>query len=63
MEELKEVLGEILRKGRIYLEHLYPYESAGKIQIIRKYGNFWKKNIRKTASALKPIFRESIMRP
>ena len=38
MEELKEVLGEILRKGRIYLEHLYPYESAGKIQIIRKYG-------------------------
>lgn len=38
MKELKEVLGEILRKGRIYLEHLYPYESAGKIQIIRKYG-------------------------
>lgn len=42
MEELKEVLGEILRKGRVYLECLYPYESAGKIQMIRKHGELLK---------------------
>ncbi|MCD2491323.1 GTPase HflX [Lacrimispora sp. NSJ-141] len=36
--ELKELLARILRESKIYLERLYPYSDAGKIQLIRKYG-------------------------
>lgn len=38
LEHLKEVLEEVLREGQIYLERLYPYELAGKIALIRQYG-------------------------
>lgn len=36
--ELKELLETILRSRKIYLERLYPYSEAGKIQSIRRYG-------------------------
>lgn len=35
---LKEVLAEVLREDKIWIEKLFPYEEAGKIQRIRKYG-------------------------
>ena len=38
LEELKTVLLEILRKEQIYIERLYPFSEAGKIQIIRQSG-------------------------
>lgn len=38
LEELKTVLLEILRKGQIYIERLYPFSEAGKIQMIRQSG-------------------------
>lgn len=38
LEELKQILGEILRKEQIYLERIFPFAEAGKIQIIRKNG-------------------------
>lgn len=38
MEELKEILEEILRQGQIYIERLYSYDQAGRIQLIRKKG-------------------------
>ncbi|MGI6095868.1 MAG: GTPase HflX [Lachnospiraceae bacterium] len=38
MEEVKAALEEILRDQKIYVERLYPYEKAGVIQQIRKYG-------------------------
>ena len=38
LERLKEVLEELLREGQIYLERLYPYDQAGKIALIRQYG-------------------------
>lgn len=38
LEELKQVLAEILRKDQIYVERLYPFEEAGKLQMIRKDG-------------------------
>nr|WP_330405727.1 GTPase HflX [Faecalicatena contorta] len=38
LEELKEVLLEIIRREQIYIERLYPFSDAGKIQLIRKYG-------------------------
>ena len=36
--ELLDLLESILRNQKIYLEKTYPYEEAGRIQQIRKYG-------------------------
>ncbi len=38
MEELKAVLLEIIRREQVYVERLYPFQEAGKIQVIRKNG-------------------------
>lgn len=38
LDELLNLLESILRSRKIYLERLYPYDEAGKIQLIRKYG-------------------------
>lgn len=38
LSELEEVLGSIIRSRRVYLERVYPYSQAGKIQTIRSYG-------------------------
>lgn len=38
LEELTEILETILRGRKIFLEKLYSYKDAGKIQTIRKFG-------------------------
>lgn len=38
LEEFKEVLEKILAEGQIYIERLFPYGQAGKIQTIRGFG-------------------------
>ena len=38
LSELKKVLGDILSEEQIYIERLFPYNEAGKIQLIREYG-------------------------
>jgi len=38
LDRLTEILEAILRSRKIFLEKLYPYREAGKIQTIRKYG-------------------------
>ncbi len=38
LEELKQQLSNILRKDQIYIERLYSFSDAGKIQLIRKNG-------------------------
>lgn len=38
LDELKAVLLEILRREQIYIERLYPFADAGKIQLIRRSG-------------------------
>ena len=35
---MKTVLSDLLRGQKIYLEKVYPYAEAGKVQVIRKYG-------------------------
>ncbi len=39
---LLELLEEILRSQKVYINCIYPYESAGKIQLIRKNGQLLK---------------------
>jgi len=38
LDKLKEVIDELLREKKIYIERCYPFSEAAKIQIIRKYG-------------------------
>lgn len=38
LDELKEILEGILRERKILIEKVFTYTDAGKIQIIRKYG-------------------------
>lgn len=38
MQELKQALLETIRKEQVYIERLYPFEAAGKIQLIRTRG-------------------------
>lgn len=38
LEELQNVMEDVLRDQKVLIEKLYPYAEAGKIQLIRKYG-------------------------
>lgn len=38
LDELQIVLANVLRDRKIYVEKIYSYAEAGKIQLIRKYG-------------------------
>ena len=38
IENLKKTVEDILQKQRVYLEHVFPYKDAGKIAIVRKFG-------------------------
>lgn len=38
MEQLKSLLAEILRNRKVYIERIFSYGEAGKIQLIRRYG-------------------------
>ena len=39
LDELKDVLAKLLAEGQVYLEELYSYKEAGKIQLIREFGS------------------------
>ncbi len=38
VDSLLELLETVLRNQQIYLEKLYPYSQAGRLQAVRKYG-------------------------
>lgn len=38
LEEVKQLLAEILRENKIYIERILPFDKAGVIQAIRKHG-------------------------
>lgn len=38
LTELQEILAAIIRGRRIFLEKVYPYTQAGKLQMIRRFG-------------------------
>lgn len=38
IDDLKEIFEEVLREQKIYIEKIFTYQEAGKIQMIRKYG-------------------------
>lgn len=53
MGELKDTLESILRNQKVYLEKIYPYQEAGKIQMIRKYGELLSEEYKETGIEVK----------
>lgn len=38
LEAVKDLLAQVLRENKVYMEHVFSYEEAGMIQIVRKQG-------------------------
>lgn len=46
LEELLSQIEEMMRKQKIYVEKIFSYQDAGKIQLIRKYGQLLEEEYR-----------------
>lgn len=46
LDELQDTVEDILREQKIAIERVYPYAEAGKIQLIRKYGELLEEEYR-----------------
>ena len=46
LEELQGVIEEILRGQKVLIEKMYSYAEAGKIQMIRRYGELLEEEYR-----------------
>lgn len=46
LDDLQAVIEKILREQKIAIERLYPYAEAGRIQLIRKYGELLEEDYR-----------------
>lgn len=46
LKELQETIEKVLRERKMAVERVYPYDEAGKIQIIRKYGELLEEEYR-----------------
>ncbi|HJB28007.1 MAG TPA: GTPase HflX [Candidatus Blautia faecavium] len=53
LDELLDLLEKILAEEQIYIERLFPYEEAGKIQLIRKYGQLLSEEYTENGIAVK----------
>ena len=53
LDQLTELLESILRSRKVYLERLYPYSQAGKIQQIRRYGELLSEEYREDGIAVR----------
>ena len=48
LEELVQQIEKILREQKIYVERVFSYNEAGKIQLIRKYGQLLEEEYKET---------------
>lgn len=62
LDELKDILGKILAEGQVYLEELYDYREAGKIQIIREYGTLLSEEYKENGIYVQARIPEEIFR-
>jgi len=59
-EKLKMVLRDLLRGQKIYLEKIYSYAEAGKVQLIRKYGQLLSEEYTEEGIAVKAYIPKEI---
>lgn len=53
LEDLNDLLEKLLADEQIYVERLFPYQEAGKIQLIREYGQLISEEYTDTGIAVK----------
>ena len=53
LDVFKALLGRLLEEGQIYMERLFPYGEAGKIQLIREYGQLLEEEYTEAGIAVK----------
>ena len=53
LEDLNDLLEKLLTEEQIYVERLFPYQEAGKIQLIREYGQLISEEYTETGIAVK----------
>lgn len=53
LPELKEFLSQLLAEEQLYVERLFPYQEAGKIQLIREYGQLLSQEYTESGIAVK----------
>lgn len=53
LEEVKAVLEELLREDKRLLEGVFPYDAAGQIQLVRKYGELLEEEYRENGIYIK----------
>lgn len=61
LERLREILEEVLREGKVLLKHTFPYEKAGEIQRIRKYGELMVEDYRENGIYVEAYVPETLM--
>ena len=62
LDELKGALLDIIRQDQIYVERLYDFSEAGKIQLIRKHGQLLEEEYVAEGIAVKAYVPKSIYR-
>ena len=60
LDELKGALLDIIRQDQIYVERLYDFSEAGKIQLIRKHGQLLEEEYVAEGIAVKAYVPKSI---
>jgi len=53
IKDLTDLIEHVLRSRKIYLERIFSYQEAGKIQTIRKYGELLEESYREDGIAVK----------
>ncbi len=53
LDEVKVVLEELLRENKCLLEGTFPYDAAGQIQLVRKYGELLEEEYRENGIFIK----------
>lgn len=53
LSQLEEILEKIIQERNVYIEKILPYQEAGKIQLIRQYGQLLKEEYVETGIAIR----------
>lgn len=60
IEDLKKTIENILQNQRVYLEHIFSYKDAGKIALIRKFGEIKSEEYTDDGISIKAYIPEEI---
>ncbi|MBE5960089.1 MAG: GTPase HflX [Lachnospiraceae bacterium] len=60
VKELTDVIEDVLRERKVLIEQVFPYQDAGKIQVIRKYGELLEEDYREEGIYVKAYLPKDV---